>query len=211
MIRNDTVAYYDNPDNNYATKTINADMSQVYSHFLKYLPEKASILDAGCGSGRDSLFFINEGFVVTAIDASKVMCDAASKTINQPVLHQNFYEINFDHCFDGIWACASLLHIPEADLPMILQRMFTSLLSGGVLYASWKYGKFERVEEGSGRFFCDMDECKIKMILSDFPDVCLKECWISNDVRDKQNDQKWINVIIEKSELQIMPKVQITG
>ena len=56
-----------------------------------------------------------------------------------------------------------------------------------------------------------MDECKIKMILSDFPDVCLKECWISNDVRDKQNDQKWINVIIEKSELQIMPKVQITG
>ena len=195
MIRNDTVAYYDNPDNNYATKTINADMSQVYSHFLKYLPEKASILDAGCGSGRDSLFFINEGFVVTAIDASKVMCDAASKTINQPVLHQNFYEINFDHCFDGIWACATLLHLDINDIASTMKKLAKDLVPGGIFYVSFKYGNFSG--ERNGRFFTDMTEKSFAEVISKIEGLTVIKQMITEDARPDRNE-KWLNVFLKK-------------
>ena len=132
------------------------------------------------------------------MDGSKAMCDAASKLIKQPVLLKKFNEIDFNHCFNGVWACASLLHVPEVELFNILQRIFGSLLSGGILYASWKYGTQERIEVNSSRFFCDMTEEKINKILSAFSNVCLKECWLSNDVRNLQSKQIWINVIIEK-------------
>ena len=148
-----TIAFY---DEKYAESTAHLDMQQFYDRFEKYLPEGASVLDAGCGSGRDSKHFIEKGYTVTAFDASETMCECASKMTGLEVRKLTFQEMDYKDCFDGIWACASLLHVPENELSIVLSKLFLSLRDGGVLYASWKCGEAERVEDSSGRFFSDM-------------------------------------------------------
>ena len=83
--KNQTIAYYDDPANAYADQTVHADMSAIYARFEKYLAPGAAVLDAGCGSGRDSLHFMKAGYAVTAIDASQEMCDFASRLLQQEV------------------------------------------------------------------------------------------------------------------------------
>ena len=126
-----TIAFY---DEKYAESTAHLDMHQFYDRFEKYLPEGASVLDAGCGSGRDSKHFIERGYTVTAFDASETMCKCASKLIGQEVRKLTFQEMDYHDCFDGIWACASLLHVPEEQLMTVLSNLFLSLRNGGVLY-----------------------------------------------------------------------------
>ena len=75
--KNQTIAYYDDPANAYADQTLHADMSESYERFEKYLTPGAAVLDAGCGSGRDSLHFMQAGYAVPAIDASKEMSAVA--------------------------------------------------------------------------------------------------------------------------------------
>ena len=70
MISDKTIAFYNDPKNLYAESTVNADMSEAYSRFLKYLPTAAAIMDLGSGSGRDSLYFLKRGFKVVPVDGS---------------------------------------------------------------------------------------------------------------------------------------------
>ena len=83
--KNQTIAYYDDSANAYADLTLHADMSAIYERFQKYLAPGAAVLDAGCGSGRDSLHFMKAGYAVTAIDASQEMCAFASRLLQQEV------------------------------------------------------------------------------------------------------------------------------
>ena len=109
----DSIDYY----NKYAAKvfeeTVDQDMSEIRTEFLNLLEEGDTILDLGCGSGRDSLIFYELGYDVTAMDASEEMCKLAEIHTGLEVLHMTFEEMDFDSVFDGIWACASLLHVPE--------------------------------------------------------------------------------------------------
>lgn len=225
--KNQTIAYYDDPANAYADQTVHADMSAIYERFEKHLAPGAAVLDAGCGSGRDSLHFMKAGYAVTAIDASQEMCDFASQLLQQNVRKLHFQELDYDACFDGIWACASLLHVPERQQAEVFHRLMRALVPGGVLYASWKYGETERTEAASGRLFCDMTEqraealaqeamraepllksLKHPMKLREDPDprtdeqpawtVSIEACWISEDVRADRRSQKWLNVIFRK-------------
>ena len=184
--KSQTIAYYDDPTNAYADQTLDADMSAIYECFQKYIAPGAAVLDAGCGSGRDSLHFMKAGYVVTAIDASQEMCDFASRLLQQQVRQLRFQELDYEACFDGIWACASLLHVPERQQAEVFRRLMRALVPGGVLYASWKYGETERTEASSGRLFCDMTEQRAEA------------CWISEDVRADRRSQKWLNVIFRK-------------
>ena len=225
--KNQTIAYYDDPANAYADQTLHADMSESYERFEKYLTPGAAVLDAGCGSGRDSLHFMQAGYAVTAIDASKEMCAFASRLLQQEVRQLRFQELDYDACFDGIWACASLLHVQERQQGEVFHRLMCALVPGGVLYASWKYGETERTEASSGRLFCDMTEqraealaqeamraepllksLKHPMKLREDQDprtdeqpawmVSIEACWISEDVRTDRRSQKWLNVIFRK-------------
>ena len=112
----DSIDYY----NKYAAKvfeeTVDQDMSEIRTEFLNLLEEGDTILDLGCGSGRDSLIFYELGYDVTAMDASEEMCKLAEIHTGLEVLHMTFEEMDFDSVFDGIWACASLLHVPEKEL-----------------------------------------------------------------------------------------------
>ena len=90
---NSTKIYYEKNAEEYCKATINIDMSNIYNKFLPFLPKGGRILDAGCGSGRDSKIFIDNGYKVLAFDASQELADRASHYIGQTVLELNFEDI----------------------------------------------------------------------------------------------------------------------
>ena len=189
-------SYYDAHAKEYAELTVKADMSQAYNRFLVYLPAGAAILDAGCGSGRDSLCFMKKGYAVTMLDASEGMCKCAEELTGRKALCMPFADIVFADQFDGIWACASLLHVSEKELEMILAKFHCALKRDGVLYASWKYGDAER-DDGE-RFYCDMTEEKLRRVLAREGLFDCLECWVAEDALPSGREQKWLNVVLGK-------------
>ncbi|WP_410495530.1 class I SAM-dependent methyltransferase [Cellulosilyticum sp. ST5] len=159
-----TQDFYNQNATEFFEGTVAADMTQNYTLFLECLPKGAKILDAGCGSGRDSLAFKKLGYEVTAIDGSEELCKLASEYIGQEVKHMQFQELDFENEFDGIWACATLLHIPRRKLPEVIERLVKALKTDGVLYASFKYGVFQG--ERKGRYFCDLTEEKAEELFT---------------------------------------------
>ena len=195
MIQN----YYDAHAKEYAELTVKADMSHVYDKFLRYLPAGATVLDAGCGSGRDSLFFLQKGYDVTMLDASAGMCRCAEELTGRKALCMPFSEINFETRFDGVWACASLLHVSETELENVLARFHRALRNGGVLYASWKYGEAER-QDGE-RFYCDMTETKLQRLLARADLFACLDFWVAEDALPSGREQKWLNVVLGKKDI----------
>ena len=201
MEDNKTITYYNEHAEEFIENTWKADMSEVYGRFLKYMEPGAHILDAGCGSGRDSYWFMQKGYQVTAADASESMCKAAERLTGQQVVQFRFEDMDYQEAFDGIWACASLLHVKRDKLPEIIGKMMTALREGGVLYASWKYGISERWSDN--RYFCDLTQEELSQILSQQGGYVLEECWITEDVRVEHKSEKWLNAIIRKSNRRI--------
>lgn len=189
------IDYYNKNADVFFKDTNDADMSFWRDKFAALLPNGGRILDAGCGSGRDSKAFIQQGFSVVAFDASKELCKLASELISQEVWQMKFQEISFDEEFDGVWACASLLHVPFEEMTDVLKRIHKALQVGGFFYASFKYG--EGTTERAGRLFTDFTENTVKSL---FKDAGFKiiECEKSFDVRPGRDDEKWINVIVQK-------------
>lgn len=188
--------YYNENAEQFIQDTLNVNMGNLYKRFLPRLPEKGVILDAGCGSGRDSKHFINQGFTVHAFDASEVLAKKASKVINQKVEVTTFQEFNSNHYYDGIWACASLLHVPSAELQECIINLVNHLKTGGFFYASFKYGDTER--EVNGRLFTDMKEESFSKLIEEIKSLSLVEYWITGDNRAGRENEKWFNVILAK-------------
>lgn len=191
-----TIEYYNSKAEEFYESTVNADMSDQYYLFEKYLGDGAHILDCGCGSGRDSKHFLENGFKVTAIDGSEELCKKASELTGLEVKHMYFQDLNFDNDFDGVWACASLLHVEKDRLPDVLKKITRALKGGGVLYASFKYGDFSG--ERNGRFFTDLDDKSFETLIADIPELVLKEKYISTDVRPGRENDRWLNAIVIK-------------
>lgn len=189
--------YYDENAQAFFEGTVEADMSSNYIDFLAKLAKGSHILDAGCGSGRDSKNFKELGYKVTAIDASEAMCALAGEYINQPVEHMRFQDMNFQDEFNGIWASASLLHVLSEELPEVLKKLYRALKPQGILYASFKYGEFEG--ERNGRYFHDLKEDKAKVLFIQAGFKVVNQ-WITGDVREGRGDEKWLNILCEKIE-----------
>ena len=187
--------YYDLNAEEFFSDTVDADMSTHHEKFLKNLPENACILDAGCGSGRDAKLFKSLGYNVIAIDGSVEMCKLASKHSEVNVKHMQFQEIDFKNQFDGIWASASLLHVPSSEIEDVLKRLKDSLKDNGILYASFKYGDFEG--ERNGRYFNDLDEKTSNELFSKL-DFKILKTWITHDSRKNRENEKWVNILVKK-------------
>ena len=136
VFENDSIRFYSQNAARYASDTMKLDMGEVYPHFLSHIAPGGKILDAGCGSGRDSLYFSRQGYSVTPFDASKEMCKEASKRLRFPVLQMRFEELEYDAVFDGAWACASLVHTPWAKQEPVIRKLLHALKPGGALYAA---------------------------------------------------------------------------
>ena len=190
-----TIDYYNKHAEAFCAGTIDADMHRTRARFLAYLTPGQKILDAGCGSGRDILAFRAAGYEVDAIDASAELCRIASLRTGVNVRQQRFEEIDGQEQYDGIWACASLLHVKKETLPDVLTRLRRLLKKGGVLYVSFKYGTRER--EKDGRYFCDLTEETLATLLAG-AGFSLKEMFITEDVRKGHEDEKWVNALAGK-------------
>ena len=203
--KDSTINYYNDNAQAFIKQTFSLDMQLLYEPFIASLPATAQsqqrILDVGCGSGRDSLYFAQLGLDVTAIDASAVFIDIARKNPNQYHIewHQlTFKEIpykNWQERFTGIWACASLLHVPYTELPVLIDNLIDMLSSDGIFYASFKYGNSERLADK--RFFCDMNEERWQAIKQKLNHDVNHVIWLTEDQRIDKNE-KWFNILIKR-------------
>ncbi len=188
-----TLAYYEANAPRFFEDTRDVDLSPLYEPFLSRLPSGAHILDAGCGSGRDSLYFLDNGSYVISFDASEAMVRLAAKHLGRPVLRLAFDQVGFEERFDGVWACASLLHVPRRAMARTLSRLASSLKRGGTLYASFRYGDDEVVRKG--RLFTDYTEEGFEGLLGALPDLELVRTWQTADLRPHRAGTTWLNTL----------------
>jgi SAM-dependent methyltransferase len=193
-----TIDYYQQHADTFVAATIGVDMASLHRRFLSLLRDQADILDAGCGSGRDARAFGLLGYRVTAFDASPALVSLAERHFGQPVQCLRFQDMTWQCQFHGIWACASLLHIPGADLPDVMQRLHNALKPLGILYASFKYGSGER--EHQGRRFTDLDEPGLAALLQKVSGLEEVETWITGDLRPSREAERWLNTLLRKTE-----------
>ena len=126
-----TIDYYNKHAEEFTTSTFEVDMKSLYQPFLAELPEGARILDVGCGSGRDTLAFKNKGYQLDAIDYSEELVKKATRLTGIPIKLKSFYEVDDYEAYDGIWACASLLHCERSRLAEVLEKMVQALKPNG--------------------------------------------------------------------------------
>lgn len=171
-------------------------MNDLYDDFLHLVKKGGKILDLGCGSGRDLLFFKKKGFKVTGIDFSDKMVKFATEFTNEPIIQQDIIELSFEDDFDGIWACASLLHFSEANLKIVLGKMLRALKTDGIIYMSFKYGFFDGVR--NNRYFCDYTEEKLTFLLNHYKQLKIVKIWLTPDRREGREKEKWLNCLVKK-------------
>ncbi len=158
-----SIEYYNQKGDKYIESTLESDMSMHYIHFYPKLPANGKILDLGCGSGRDTKFFKELGFNVVALDGSEKMCRFAEQYTCGEVLCMDYKDMHFESEFDGIWACASLVHLQKEELPGIIQKISAAIKKDGIFYSSFKYGHGEAVVDG--RYFSYYTESEIEQII----------------------------------------------
>lgn len=160
-----SIAFYETNAEDFFRRTVDADMAVERTAFTALLKPGGRVLDAGCGSGRDARAFRDLGFKVTAMEASPRLAALAARHIGLPVEVMTFDQITWRGSFDGVWACASLLHVPRADLPSAMRRLREALARGGVWWMSFKYGTEER--EASDRHFTDLDQAGARALIDE--------------------------------------------
>ena len=195
---NNTINYYNQNAENFIANTQNADMHSTQERFLRLLDANTSILDFGCGSGRDTKYFLEKGYQVTATDGSSELCRLASEFTGIKVKEMLFQELDAINQYDGIWACSSILHLPKKELLPVIWKMCEALKDNGIIYTSFKYGDFEG--ERNGRYFTDFTEKTFREVIEKVPELTIEEHWITSDVRPGRGEEKWLNLILRKNQ-----------
>ena len=174
-------------------------MSALYAEFLPLIPKHGHILDAGCGSARDAMYFKQQDFTVSAFDASEKIAKLASNYLQQAVEVKTFQQLNCTNMYDGIWCCASLLHVPKVELPQVFLKLQNALKPNGILYVSFKYGTQERVH--NGREFTDLNEDGLTALIAHHTELKIIKQWQSVDQRPERESEVWLNALLTRSEL----------
>ena len=174
----DTIDYY----NKYASKifedTVDRDTEELREEFLSHLQPGDTILDLGCGSGRDSLAFYDLGYDVTPLDASEEMCKLAE-------IHTGL----------EVWGCGALIHEPEDELEGILDKLADGLCQKGVLFLSFLEGDFEGIR--SGRYFCEYTEEQLERILRETGRFEIIRLWRTEE-EGHDGGECWLNLLARK-------------
>lgn len=193
-----TINFYEKNADSYVYETKDVSFVDNQKRFLSFLPENGTVLDFGCGSGRDTKYFIGKGYKVDAIDGSEKLCEIASQNTGIKVRHMLFSELDAEAVYDGIWACASILHLNKVELRNVFIKMIKALKPGGYIYASFKCGEFEGYR--IGRYFTDFTNESFCKFIKDVSEIRLIEEWISEDVRPGRGDEKWLNLIFQRQD-----------
>lgn len=195
-----TAEFYSNNAKAYYDDTLGNDVNHVCDRFLSSFSSTDSgrhnILDLGCGAGRDSKLFIDAGFAVTALEASKELALLAEEHIGQPVLNMRYQQLQVRNTYDGIWACASLLHCPKSQIEYVMQNGIDALKEGGIFYFSFKHGVGERLDDW-GRFFNDYTLESLRTLIAKFDELEIIDLW-QETMPLRGQDQTWVNGLVRK-------------
>lgn len=191
-----TIEYYNENVSKFVNDTQDVVFCATQDLFLSYLNEGDSILDLGCGSGRDTKYFLSKGYKVDATDGSEEICKVASDYTGINVKCLLFNELDEIDKYDGIWACASILHLDRDDLIDVFHRIARALKDNGILYTSFKYSEFEGMR--NGRYFTDFTIESFNEFQTNIPEFIIEKKWITRDVRAGREDEKWLNLIMRK-------------
>ena len=191
-----TLKYYNENAQSFASGTVSVKFTEVQDKFLEKLNPDAYILDFGCGAGRDTKYFLSRGYQIDAIDGSEQLCRIASEYTEIKVRQMLFQELDEKEKYDGIWACASILHLPKKQLREVLENMYAALKSEGWIYTSFKYGEYEGIR--NGRYFTDFTIDTFTDFVQGIHNLRIEEYWITGDVRPGRGEEKWLNLIMQK-------------
>jgi cyclopropane fatty-acyl-phospholipid synthase-like methyltransferase len=158
--------------------TLSQDMSDVYQPFLLRVPRNGTILDAGCGWGRDTLYFLKHGYRVVSFEPSEALCRSANLVLERNIRNQSFESIEWESEFDGIWACDSLQATPWNSIDSVFLKLSRALKPEGVMLVSflewgtdWETSPFVRG--------CD-ERNVLQLIRKHAPSFMLDAIWVSN-------------------------------
>ena len=207
---NPTLDYYNKYAVEFSKDTFDVKFTETQDLFLSLLKPDSYMLDFGCGSGRDTRYFLQQGYRVEAIDGSKSLCEIAQKNTGIPIRQMLFQDLREIDEYDGIWACSSILHLAKSELLTVMKRMVQALKENGIIYTSFKYGDFEG--ERNGRYFTDFTEKSFTEFLEKLKifnentkntedkvsEIIIEKIWITEDVRPGRGDEKWLNLILRK-------------
>lgn len=193
MQQNDTLTWYRENAETFLSRTGNVDMTMTYDPFLELVAPGGSILDLGCGAGSAALYFTRKGYKVLAVDGCAEYCEHTRRRAGCEVRQMLFGELDYTNAFDGVWACASLLHVRKDALPGVLRLIRRALKKDGVFYASFKYGETER--EKNGRLFSDFTEESLRTLLDEAGGFRTVKLWTTADARPERAEERWVNVL----------------
>jgi 2-polyprenyl-3-methyl-5-hydroxy-6-metoxy-1,4-benzoquinol methylase len=197
MTYDSTTNYYNKNAKAYFNSTIKVNMLETANHFLSFIKDKGTIIDIGAGSGRDMKYVKDKGFKVEGIDASQDLCRLASEYSGCRVSCVKIQEWFPDKRYDGIWACASLVHLVDFEIEDFIRRLCELLEKNGVAYLSFKKGIHTGYDE-KGRFFSDYPEEKVQRIFKQSSIIELIDLWETED-RMKRDDLIWVNILLRKN------------
>ena len=193
MQQNDKLTWYRENAETFLSRTGNVDMTMTYDPFLELVAPGGSILDLGCGAGSAALYFTRKGYKVLAVDGCAEYCEHTRRRAGCEVRQMLFGELDYTNAFDGVWACASLLHVGKDALPGVLRLIRRALKKHGVFYASFKYGETER--EKNGRLFSDFTEESLRALLEEAGGFRTVKLWTTADARPERAEERWVNVL----------------
>jgi 2-polyprenyl-3-methyl-5-hydroxy-6-metoxy-1,4-benzoquinol methylase len=196
---NKTINYYNNNAESYYDQTVNIDFEDLYEKFLKYIPDGGSIMDVGCGSGRDAAAFKAAGYAAEGLDASAELGAIAACRQNIKVTVCNMEDWIASEPFDGIWCCASLLHLTEDKCDRFLANLSRNLKSGGVIFISVKTGIKTGCDE-KGRYMQNYTETSLSALITEQNQSGNKlkiiDTWLTKDSMNRETE--WINMLVVK-------------
>jgi len=191
-----SIKYYDDKAKDFFESTVNVDMQDLYSRFEAHMIPSGLVLDAGCGSGRDTKYFLEKGYTVDAFDASVELVNLASEYTGIKVKKMFFQDLDAINKYDGIWACASLLHVPKREIDALFKKFIKALKPNGIWYMSFKMGEKERIKDS--RFFNDYTMGDLQHLLESYnEDLSVEDLWITVDARPDR-DEYWVNALVRK-------------
>ena len=156
-----TIDYYNTNAEQYYWSTVDVDFEHLRKKFVSYMPENARIIDLGCGSGRDVKAFCDMGYQTIGLDASEELAKIARNQLGVEVLVADMATWKAETPFDGVWCCASLLHLNENDANQFFDNLKYNLKPEGVLFMSVKEGIQTGLDE-KGRLMQNYTETDLR-------------------------------------------------
>lgn len=194
-----TLKYYEDTYLEYDRFSSSIDMSEQWKSFESMLPSGGKVLDLGCGTGRDIKHFLQMGFIVEGVEPSLAMANHVRLKTGVKIFDLAAEQIAFVEEYDGIWACASLMHMHKDAFFDTLPKIVKSLKPGGYFYFSLKEGVGE-ARNVDGRLFSFYKADEITDLLSGLANTQIVKQWVSKDLAGRSETQ-WLNALVKRSEL----------